>query len=269
MMDDLTSLEANGNSLWIGHGGSTGGGLGMLDLRSRKLTSFMPSLNLGSRVPRIGEDPPRDEIKSIVAGIDGDLLVSVGSVIRQFHAASDVWKTLPRESVEWVSCFSADSGHLVEAGGINLSEIEISSKPTRASPTNQIKKTRLTVSNEEERRLMASFKTNGLYQWISFSSIGNIRPKGTVAIQFLRDHHWEVLEDPDGLPHPPTTMTLDGNDLWIGGEGAIALVDLNSCKVRKFCHIAAAGVDRIQIGGGYVWAQFDWHLYRAPLSAFQ
>jgi hypothetical protein len=61
-------------------------------------------------------------------------------------------------------------------------------------------------------------------------------------------------------------MTLDGNDLWVGGEGFIALVDLTECKIRKFCHIPAAGVDRIQVGGGYVWAQYDWHLYRALLS---
>jgi hypothetical protein len=33
--------------------------------------------------------------------------------------------------------------------------------------------------------------------------------------------------------------------------------------------LAALLVDRIQIAGGYVWAQFDWHLYRASLSALQ
>ena len=268
MMNNLASLEANGDSLWVGYGGSTGGGLGVLDLRSQKLTSFMPSLNPSSH-PRTGEDPPRDEIKNIVAGEAGDLLVSVGSVIRQFHPARNAWETLPRVSVEWVSCFSADSGHLVEGGGINQLEIEISSKPTRASPTNQVTRTRLNVSNEEEHRIVESFKTNKVYQWISLYSSGNIKPKGKIAIQNLRDDHWEVVQDPDGIPNPPTTMTLDGNDLWVGSEGAIALVDLNSCKVKKFCHIAAASVDRIQIAGGYVWAQFDWHLYRVPLNSVE
>ena len=268
VMDDLASLEANGDSLWIGYGGSTGGGLGLLDLRSEKLTSFMPSLNPGLS-PRTGEDPPRDEINSLVAGDDGDILASAGGVVRQFHAAHDVWGTLPMVTFQRVGCFSAVSGHLVEGGGIIMTEIEISSKPTRTSPTNQITKTRLIVSNEEEHRITESFKTNKVYQWISLYSSGNIKPRGTVAIQNLRDHRWEIVQDPDGIPNPPTTMTLDGNNLWVGGEGAIALVDLTSGKVRKFSHISAESVDRIQIGGGYVWAQFDWHLYRAPLSAFQ
>ena len=63
-----------------------------------------------------------------------------------------------------------------------------------------------------------------------------------------------------------TTLTLDGDNLWVGGMGYIALVDPAQDKVRKFAYVQASSVDRIQIGGGYVWAQFDWHLYRAALS---
>ena len=73
----------------------------------------------------------------------------------------------------------------------------------------------------------------------------------------------------DGFSNPPSTVTLDGDNLWVGSEGAIALVDLKEKKVKKICHIKADRVDSIQIAGGYVWAQFDGHLYRAPLSALQ
>jgi hypothetical protein len=38
-------------------------------------------------------------------------------------------------------------------------------------------------------------------------------------------------------------------------------------KVLKFAYVRARSVDRIQVGGGCVWAQFDWHLYKAPLTA--
>jgi tetratricopeptide (TPR) repeat protein len=86
----------------------------------------------------------------------------------------------------------------------------------------------------------------------------------------FKDGQWRSLKETTDLPPASvSTLELDGNDLWIGGEGYIALVDLKEGKVRKFSHIQTAGVVRIQIGGGFIWAQFDWHLYRAPLGEMQ
>jgi hypothetical protein len=268
LMNDLASLELAGDSLWIGYGGATGGGLGQLDLRSQKLISFMPSLNANSPA-RTGETPPRDAIRKITAGNDGDLLMSVASGVRQFHAARDVWETLPNKAGDWVTSFSADSAWLVEGGGFHLTEIEIQNRSDRNAPTNEIKKNKMVVTSAELSQLQANLRTNGSHQHVSSYSSGGISPRGALAIQNLRDHRWQNLVDADGLPNPPSTLTVDGNNVWAGGEGAIALVDLNEAKVKKFCHIKATGVDRIQIAGGYVWAQFDWHLYRASLSALQ
>jgi len=53
--------------------------------------------------------------------------------------------------------------------------------------------------------------------------------------------------------------------LWVGGMGYIALVNPAQDKVLGFAYVQAKTLDRIQVGG-YVWAQFDWHLYRAPLA---
>jgi hypothetical protein len=266
MMDDIASLEITGDSLWIGYGGATGGGLGQLDLRSRKLSSFMPSLN-ADVVARTNETPPRDEIKKIVAGSDGDLWMSVASTVRQFHVAHGVWETLPKTNCEWVACFSAGPEYLVEGGGIGLIEIGIQDKPDRNVSTNDLHKTKMVVSLAELNRLEQNLRTNGSHRYVWSTASGGIRPKGAVAIQNLHNHGWQNLEDTDGFPNPPSTLTLDGDDLWVGGEGAIALVDLKQCKVRKYCHIKAERVDRIQIAGSYVWAQFDWHLYRVSLSA--
>jgi hypothetical protein len=78
---------------------------------------------------------------------------------------------------------------------------------------------------------------------------------------------WKGLKAATELPSGAvSTLTLDGNNLWVGGMGYIALVDLGQDKVRRLAYIQTSAVDRIQIGGGYVWAQFDWHLYRAPLA---
>ena len=268
MMNDIASLAISGDSLWISYGGATGGGLGRLDLRSHKLSSFMASLDPNS-LARSSEAPPRVAIGQIVAGTDGDLWLFVAYGVRQYHVNSDVWASLPRQTDGWVYSFCADSRRLVEGVSMNLTEIEIQSKQNRQLTAGDVKKTRMVVSADELSRIKTNLKTNGSNQYISMYSSGNIRPRGALAIQNLRSNQWQILEDADGFPNPPTTLTLDGDNLWVGGEGTIALVDLKENKVKKFCHIKAASVDRLQVAGGYLWAQFGGQLYRVPLSAVE
>jgi len=64
-------------------------------------------------------------------------------------------------------------------------------------------------------------------------------------------------------------MALDGSDVWLGGSGYVAVLDQNQKKVRKLTRMAARNVDRLEVAGGYIWAKFDRHLYRAPLNATQ
>lgn len=268
MMDGIASLEIAGDSLWIGYGGAAGGGLGRMDLLSGKLSSFMPSIN-SAAVISTGEPPPREAIGRIVAGADGDLWVFVASGIRQFHVKRNVWESLPRQTDGWVYCFCADSKCLVEGVSINLSEIGIEDLPDRNAPDKDLHKTNMVVTTAEENQLRQVLRTNGSNRYVSSMAFGGIRPRGALAIQSLRDRRWQILEDADGFPNPPTTMTLDGDNLWVGGEGYIALVDLKENKVTKFSRITARSVDQIQIGGGYVWAQFDWQLFRAPIGELQ
>ena len=211
-MNDIASVEIAGDLLWIGYGGATGGGLGQLDLRSRILSSYMPSLK-ADPTARSGETPPRDEVKQAIAGSDGDLWLLAGGMPRQFHVARGAWETLPKGNCDWIACLAANADYLIEGGSVHA--------------------------------------------------------KGGLAIENLRDHSWQNLQDADGIPNPPRALTLDGDNLWIGGEGAIAVVDLTANKVKKICRLKTKSIDKIQIAGGYVWAQFDWHLYRTPLSALQ
>ena len=89
-----------------------------------------------------------------------------------------------------------------------------------------------------------------------------------VSVLDLKSNHWHELTAIGGLtPNAVSTFALDGRNLWVGGLGYIALLDVDQDKTIKFAHIKSSAVDRIQIAGGYVWAQFDWHLYRVPLSA--
>ena len=269
MMNDIGSLEIAGDTLWIGYGG----GLGRLDLHSRKLTSFMHSLN-GDIANSTNEPPARAWIGKIVAGPEGNLWMlsvfgnSMGRQIRQYHIADGIWGTLPTPGLQWDACFCADSEHLVEGGGINLEEVGIQDRISRNAPTNDLHPTNMIIPESEFKSLYLNLQTNGSHRYV-YTSGRPMGTKGGLAIQNLHDHRWQYLEDADGLPKPPSTLTLDGNNLWVGGESSIALVDLKEKKVKKFCYIQADAVDNIQIAGGYVWAQFDCHLYRAPLSALQ
>ena len=268
MMNDLTSLVADHDSLWIGYGGSTGGGLGEFNLPSLRAVSFMPSLS-GSATAPAAERPPDHAVGSIVADPGGDLWMLAGGAIRQFHVARGTWETAPVDTCEWITCFGKNSEYLIVGGGVSLIQIGIQDNAISNAPTNDLHQTNLVVSAAELRRLELDLRTNGGHRYVWSTATGGFRPKTALAIQDLRDHRWRSLEDPDGLPNPPSTMTLDGNQLWVGGEGYIALIDVPECKVRKYSHVKAA-FDRSPPGGrGLLWSQLDSHLYRVPLSALQ
>ena len=88
-----------------------------------------------------------------------------------------------------------------------------------------------------------------------------------VRILDFKDGKWRTLKTTDPLPPGAVSAVApDGNDLWVGGRSYIAVVDLEQEKVRKFARVKADAVDEIQIGGGYLWALYDWHVHRALLE---
>jgi hypothetical protein len=128
LMNDIASLESTDDTLWIGYGGVAGGGLGNFDMRSRKLTSFMPALDAvaGSNAP------PRGPITEIVAGTDGEIwmitgkfapgsdVLSAGSVVHRFNIAQGIWEAPLNQPGGWICSIAADSTHLVEGNGAVL-----------------------------------------------------------------------------------------------------------------------------------------------------
>jgi hypothetical protein len=82
---------------------------------------------------------------------------------------------------------------------------------------------------------------------------------------FDSDRVWN--SKPGELPTQTlTTLLLDGQDLWIGGLGFVALAEAETGKVRKIAYVPTDKVEQIQIGGGYVWVQYEGHLHRTALS---
>jgi hypothetical protein len=267
MMNSLSSLHLTGDRLWIGYAGQTGGGLGFLDLRSRKLKSFMASLDLmqsGSV-----EIPPKSAVQNILSDSTGDLWLLVATEgLRRLHMSKDSWEAPQDRGGGWTTCFAADAERLVECVSIAQwqTEVDLVTKTNGSWPTNPSQMTTLVLSDAELSHLLAIIKTNSSNQRISRQSSRTIPPKGVLHIYNFQNKRWQSLENAEGLPGPARAMALDGRNVWIGGEGFISLLDLEHNKVLNWCHIQTRSVDHIQIGGGYIWAQFDKHLHRAALA---
>ena len=257
MLDNVTDLHQAGDSLWIGYGG----GLGRLDLPTQKLTSFMPSLIDGSQQPIQGQP-----IANIQFGRNGDLLTQVSREDLKYLTDQNAWRSVPRPPEGAISCYAADRDRFVYGVSIGLTEMHIETKTNNPSATNQIITNKIFVRFEEEYRLLAEIRTNAMGRRITYRSPDSGKSLAGLEIYDFKTHLWHEILDADAILNGPTAMVLDGQDLWIGGGGYIALVDLKEGKVRKFCHISAQSVQHIAVASGYVWAQFDWHLHRALLS---
>jgi hypothetical protein len=84
-----------------------------------------------------------------------------------------------------------------------------------------------------------------------------------VSILAFSGHAWSKLNDFGVLPAGMVSaLARDGEHLWVGGSGYIAKIDPLRNELLRFSPIRST-VDRIQIAGGYLWAQYDRHLHRA------
>ena len=243
LMDKIFSMNLTENVLWIGYGtkfndmgvnymeqdtGRSGaGGLGQLDLSSRKFKSFTLSMKEGTEalkytsgnmVLESASNPPRRAVRAVRADTRGNIWFATDlHPLRSYRPGENVWTGI--NDVRWCTFLTSDTENLYV----------------------------------------------GQY-WNSMGTDGT-GPLG-VSVMNIKNGQWRILRETGGLMRGAvTTLNLDGSTLWAGGMGYIALVDPARDKVLHFANVPAKVVDRIQIGGGYVWAQFDWHLYRAPLSA--
>jgi hypothetical protein len=229
MMNFVNQVYPEGDTLWLGYGSDIGGGLGKLDLRSRKCTSFARSL-FASQSPSkpssatnstaLGTDalPPRKAVGKVCVGSGGDLWFTEGGRLRRYRS-SDAWEEFPQAGPCSVFALKRDT---VFVGGYLLYQQQMDEK----------------------------------------------KP-GLAGLTMLDPNTGKCRQVPalDGLPHQMVSaLTVDGDNVWLGGMGFVALVDPQQNKVLKYGYINAQAVDRIQVAGGYLWVQFNQHLYRAALN---
>ncbi|MBI3853812.1 MAG: hypothetical protein HY298_26605 [Verrucomicrobia bacterium] len=234
MMDYITELHLAKDTLWIGYGHGPSGGLGRLDVSTRRIVSYTRSLldkpNLQGRSDNghlIGsrELPPGKLVFGITTSPNGEIWVlGHGAGLRRYKPQDETWETIEKVGG---GCLVADSERIFL--GQDRSQLDY------------------------DGRLNATCELG-------------------VHVMDLMNGQLRKFGEVEGLPcSAVTTMTLDGQNLWIGGTGFIACVDAGEGKVRNLAYVNTRGavlngVQQIQIGGGYVWANFDKHLHRASLK---
>lgn len=210
--------------MWIAYRSQNAGGLGKLDLRTRKITSFTPSIFSSEAVKdgrdnagaRPAEEPPRVPVFQVIPGASGDVWFAQSAQLRRFHTSAGRWETLEQAGPCWAFALA------------------------------------------EDRLLVGRYANRWGRQDNQTGLLG-------LSILDLHGGEWRHLPAQNGLPHESiTTVTADGPDAWLGGLGFIARVGPDD-QLRKFAYVQARSVDHIQVAGGWVWAQFDRHLYRTRL----
>jgi hypothetical protein len=262
LMDYISSLWLAGDALWIGYGNEASGGLGRFDLTARRFVSFSASLSGETASAK----PPRVMVAGIQSDSAGDIWFITKSTLSKYRPVEDAWETWPNKNGVWVRWYVRDGERLIKGLEISQVELTIETMPNANGASDLPQRIKRVVSIEESAVLQATLKTNRGGQQVAGSSVGGNPSKGGLELWTFAPARQQRLLEPEGLSSPPTALTLQGRELWVGGQGFVALVDIDENRIKKLAYVPARKVDQIQVGGGFLWVQFDKHIYRTLLN---
>ena len=226
LFSHISALSIDGNKLWIGYGTREVGGVGFLDLRTQKITSYpAPASSFIANRPGIESQellPPRNAVSSLVMASTTDLWVAVPSVgLKHFRTGVEKWETvMPSFRPEALYSINASSNWLVY-GGIG-----------------------------HHGGLVTVNMVTGVHRQIDGIS------------DFLKSE----LDSPT-MPNKVVYSTfIDGDSLWIGGLGYIAVVDLPSGQVKRIADLddQSLKVRSICADRSSIWITCGRSLYQVP-----
>ncbi len=279
LLNNIASLWPQEQTLWLGFGDTQGitvdnlGGLGRMDILTARLTSFTPSLP-ATPISRVTLDlskssdpsngPPSHTVAQLGSGVPGDIWMLVHWYgLRRYRSADNSWSPVPDPTDAELQCFTCDGERLVAGLSIERIMVTLETRRTPGGDTNLVVRTNVLMTASELER----FRVQNNSPYVACSTAKDPRNTlGAIGIYNSREGRWNVLLPDGGLPRPVDRIALDGKDIWVAGSGYVAVVDPTKPAIRKICYLPVNEVDRIQIAGGYLWAQFDRHLYRVALS---
>ena len=116
LMNSVGQAEPAEDAWWIAYRSRAAGGLGKLDLRTRKITSFTPSLfasgagkDATSNAGAASQDgPPRVPVLQIAPGRDGEVWFAQPACLRRFRSTQGLWETVTEAGPCWALALAGD-----------------------------------------------------------------------------------------------------------------------------------------------------------------
>ncbi len=224
LLDDIASLRLQGQTLWIAYRNGQNGGIGTLDIKSHKFSTFTPTISAaaGTRSENSyyqarleqSNQAPRLLLSGMTEGEPGEMWFVVNDKgIQRFRNSDASWST------PWA----------ISVQGINFSAI---------------------AANASQGQLLVTARDKG--GW----STGDRERFGGLHIYDYRRNHRETLRLEEGLPSTEVTVVAaDGRIAWVGGRGFVAVVDIQERKVFRVAFISANVIPMIQLDKTYAWIQ--------------
>lgn len=227
LFNDIESLYLDGETLWIGcEDEEKRGGVCRLDIASSKIRSFTPTLGKAA-----------------------------SGMYRGNWADEDDLNAAPRRPVRALAM--RGKGELL-AGvfGVGLQRHDPAAKAwsTMVRRENFPSVECLAVSDD----------------WtVMGESPSPLQDRDTRLLTILQRNSTNVLHlgPADGLPYAPvSTLALDGDRLWVGGPGYLAIMDLRSRKILKRCLVNIASASRSEIEDNFKRRAFEDTIFRRAVS---
>jgi TolB-like protein/tetratricopeptide (TPR) repeat protein len=225
----ITDLALSGDRLWIGFGRKNAGGIGYLDLRTRKFVGLTPNLDTASltnrvypAIPERFEMPPRSKVGALYLASSSELWFVSGFGIGTYSKALNRWSKLSLVGVgvsPW-DCVVANSNIAAMGGCGRASGIIIHD--------------------------FASGKDTEI----------EMRP----ALANLPSYQASTAQS-------ARSMAFEGKQLWVGGIGFLARIDPASKQVEALCGFdqrLGFWVQRLEVQEDGIWAAIGNKLYRLP-----
>lgn len=223
LLNGISGLKLQGQTLWIAYVNGANGAIGTLDLGNHKFSALTPALspqagmNSQPHYDQVRLDDihqaPRLPIYSMTEGEPGEMWFAVDEKgVQRFRISDAKWDTPYRMA------------------GPN------SYFPAMAANTRQGV---LLLANREHRSLDGEKSRSG----------------GLVFYDY-RKNRPSVLQIHQGLPsNDLTAVALDGRIAWVGGRGFVAIVDVQERKVLRIAYVSASRIRGIQLGRVHAWIQ--------------
>jgi hypothetical protein len=223
LLNGISHLYLQGQTLWIAYQYANDGAVGTLDLQTRKFSTLTPNL---------GPDP--------------------AAAAQPFMSQNKLerWDQAPQLPI---SCLTeGDPGEMwfgVDEKG--LQSYRISEGRWRTITDAFDYKTYLSgvTSDQTHGLVLVTTRETGILD-------GEKSRSGGLVLYDYRQNKQAKMQIYQGLPsNDLTSIAVDGSVAWIGGRGFVAVVDIPEQKVLRIAYLSANCIKKIQLGKTYAWIQ--------------